>query len=83
MPAHLSAETIAEIERALRDELPYPSARLVKQLAHDYHTTLPTIYKHKKRVQANKPPKPRSSSAKRIIIKEIEEAIILLLDKKP
>ena len=50
MPAHLSVATVAQIERALWDALPNPSAKLVKQLAKDYDTTLSTIYVYKARI---------------------------------
>ena len=83
MPAYLSIATVAQIERALRDALPNPSTKLVKQLAKDYDTTLSTIYVHKARIQASQPPKPPSRGAKRIITTQMEEAIILLLDKEP
>ena len=83
MPDRLAAAIIARIEHALRDAGPQSSARFIQQLAHDFNTTTQTIYRHKRRVMANQPPKPPSGSARRIITWKIEQAIKHLLEKEP
>jgi transposase len=83
MPDRLAAATIARIEHALRDAGPQSSARFIQQLAHDFDTTTQTIYRHKRRIMANQPPKPPSGGARRIITWRIEQAIKHLLEKEP
>jgi len=83
MPDRLSAVTVQQIEHALLDAGPRPSARLIKQLAKDYDTTTQTINRHKRRVQAGQPVQPRSGGPRRIITKRMEQAMMMVLDKEP
>jgi hypothetical protein len=55
----------------------------LKQLAHDYNTSLRTIYRHKSRVEANCPVARRSSGPRRIITWNMEQSIKHLLDERP
>ena len=56
---------------------------LMKQLAHDYNTTLQTIYCIHGRVKVNCPPARRSGGLRRVITWKIEQAIKHLLDEMP
>ena len=60
MPSRLSVAAVARIEDALREPDIMVTPHYIQQLADDYNTTIQTIYRHNRRIQANCPVAPRS-----------------------
>jgi hypothetical protein len=55
MPYRLTASEIARIEDALREPPEVITLPYIQQLATTYQTTIQTIYKHKRRIEAELP----------------------------
>ena len=83
MPPRLSVATVARIEDALREPTVFITPEYIQQLAVDYHTTIRTIYRHRRRIQANCPVFPRAGGPRLAITWRMEQAIKMLLDKRP
>jgi hypothetical protein len=83
MPYHLTATEIARIEDALHESPEVITLPYIQQLATTYQTTVQTIYKHKRRIEARIPVKRRSRGPRPIITWKMEQAIKQLLDQIP
>ena len=83
MPYHLTAAEIARIEDALRVPPEVITLPYIQQLATTYQTTIQTIYKHKRRVDAGVPVGRRSGGRPPVITWRMEQAIKQLLDQMP
>ena len=82
MAPRLPANVVADIEDALLEPGPLPPDYL-QQIAEINGTTLQTVYKHKKRVEAGQFPLPFTGGPVPVVTLEHEKAIKLLLDKRP
>ncbi len=83
MPHRLSVATVARIEDALREPTVVITPEYIQQLAVDYGTTIRTIYRHKRRIQANCPAFPSVGGPWLAITWRMEQAIKMLLDERP
>jgi hypothetical protein len=83
MPYHLTATETARIEDALREPPEVITLSYIQQLATTYQTTIQTIYKHKRRIEAGIPVGRRSGGPRLVITWRMEQAIKQLLDQMP
>ena len=83
MPYHLIAIQVARIKDALREPPELITPTYIAQLASSYRTTIQTIYRHKRRIDAGFRIGRPSGGPRRIITWPMEQAIKHLLDQIP
>jgi transposase len=83
MPYHLTAIQVARIEDALREPPELITPTYIAQLASNYRTTIQTIYRHKRRINAGFRVGRPAGGPHPIITWPMEQAIKHLLDQMP
>ena len=78
MAPHLPARRVHDIELALLQDAPKPNKNAI---ASEFNTTYETVRQIWNRISTGKPPKPLGQ--RRVITREMDEAILLLLELEP